>query len=635
MKKLYCTLYLLIFTITTLFAQQMKIREFGTWGIYDYWEFVHDMTTDKGGNVLQVGITRGLPDMDIKDSTGIFAQSTNTHSVPYLVKYDSLLNFQWAKTPISASISFEKVLTTTNDNIIVVGRYEGSPSVNLTLNASAILLSNTPAGYFIVKYDKDGNFITKNELITFKDSLHQPFFADGNLLHDFNIDHNGNIWIAGYTDTWIQEVGNNSHQAPEFSYFIAKLDSNLQVNWIKHYSLQYRTYNFNEISVGGGTIHVVPDNTDKIWVGLSFRDTLNISFDGTEYLYPKMENNDVSMPLFNYNIDAFIAQYTTDGELLNYRYYASEQDSVSVQRIVDLNITKENKLLAAIAYSHEIRLTDNNYINLNSISEQVLGRNIALVQYEENLNTINFQKNLQSTISGLGSSSKEIQLDDCGNLYLNFSDVVYNSYPTDEFADSSKKIVHDYGVYIYDREFNYLDELLNGIKYQGSIYGFYDLRFTPSAPYIHVSNTYYDNIAIQLADTASIINQPNYNSSNTHVDAYIATIQVPYCNRPIAPPLPLPTIPAVYSLPNIFTPNKDGKNDFLQAITNQAIKQLELTIYNRWGNKMYTTTNPAFQWDGYSNGEPCSDGVYFYVGNYQDMQNTTFPLKGSIQLINE
>ncbi|OQX80577.1 MAG: hypothetical protein B6D61_01780 [Bacteroidetes bacterium 4484_249] len=68
--------------------------------------------------------------------------------------------------------------------------------------------------------------------------------------------------------------------------------------------------------------------------------------------------------------------------------------------------------------------------------------------------------------------------------------------------------------------------------------------------------------------------------------------------------------------PNVFTPNGDGWNPYFQADSVNSIYKLELRIFNRWGNIVYETNDPFFEWDGkdQSNNQDCSDGVYFYEG---------------------
>ena len=69
-----------------------------------------------------------------------------------------------------------------------------------------------------------------------------------------------------------------------------------------------------------------------------------------------------------------------------------------------------------------------------------------------------------------------------------------------------------------------------------------------------------------------------------------------------------------YRLPNVFTPNGDGKNDLYHPLPYQFIDHIEMTITNRWGKVVYETTDPDINWDGTdkNNGSAVPDGVYYY-----------------------
>jgi gliding motility-associated-like protein len=72
--------------------------------------------------------------------------------------------------------------------------------------------------------------------------------------------------------------------------------------------------------------------------------------------------------------------------------------------------------------------------------------------------------------------------------------------------------------------------------------------------------------------------------------------------------IPYPAIEII--VPNVFSPNNDGANDFyFMDVING--KTFEATIFNRWGNKMYTIDTLNAGWDGTIDGTPASDGVYF------------------------
>ena len=72
---------------------------------------------------------------------------------------------------------------------------------------------------------------------------------------------------------------------------------------------------------------------------------------------------------------------------------------------------------------------------------------------------------------------------------------------------------------------------------------------------------------------------------------------------------------ASYVLPNIFTPNNDGKNDLFVPFPYKAVEKIDMKIYNRWGTVVFKTTNPDVKWDGkdMNSNQLCADGVYFYV----------------------
>lgn len=73
----------------------------------------------------------------------------------------------------------------------------------------------------------------------------------------------------------------------------------------------------------------------------------------------------------------------------------------------------------------------------------------------------------------------------------------------------------------------------------------------------------------------------------------------------------------IYVIPNVFTPNGDGSNDFFKFVNFDFIKEIDVIILNRWGNLVfeYKGNQPAsLNWNGHVNntGAECTDGVYFY-----------------------
>jgi gliding motility-associated-like protein len=70
-----------------------------------------------------------------------------------------------------------------------------------------------------------------------------------------------------------------------------------------------------------------------------------------------------------------------------------------------------------------------------------------------------------------------------------------------------------------------------------------------------------------------------------------------------------------YDLPNAFSPNDDGKNDFFIPFPGwRFIDHIDLQIFNRWGNLVFQTQDPAINWNGANQeGKMVSEGTYFFV----------------------
>ena len=78
------------------------------------------------------------------------------------------------------------------------------------------------------------------------------------------------------------------------------------------------------------------------------------------------------------------------------------------------------------------------------------------------------------------------------------------------------------------------------------------------------------------------------------------------------------------SLPNVFTPNGDGKNDVFEPKKdeNKFIDNVTITIYNRYGREVFKTNNSKIQWDGtdQNNQQALPEGVYFYTIEFSEIR---------------
>lgn len=139
---------------------------------------------------------------------------------------------------------------------------------------------------------------------------------------------------------------------------------------------------------------------------------------------------------------------------------------------------------------------------------------------------------------------------------------------------------------------------------------------------------------IQIAQSAGIWVKPTTNQQyiikqdvcgNISYDTVQVTIKDIDCN------------PVINSeIPNTFTPNGDGINDIWHFNLGTDVILNGLEVYNRWGNlikKLEIDNSNYILWDGRTtSGEPCNDGIYFYVLKYTDAKGEIQNKKGYISL---
>jgi gliding motility-associated-like protein len=83
-------------------------------------------------------------------------------------------------------------------------------------------------------------------------------------------------------------------------------------------------------------------------------------------------------------------------------------------------------------------------------------------------------------------------------------------------------------------------------------------------------------------------------------------------------------------IPNVFTPNGDGVNDYFKVEGLSDCDDFKLFIYNRWGQLVHKSKGNELKWDGndQNNGNPLASGTYYY-----SLRGPNFQKEGTITLI--
>lgn len=82
-------------------------------------------------------------------------------------------------------------------------------------------------------------------------------------------------------------------------------------------------------------------------------------------------------------------------------------------------------------------------------------------------------------------------------------------------------------------------------------------------------------------------------------------------------------------VPTAFSPNGDGLNDIFRAKVHDSVRDFKLIVYNRWGQQVFQSNDPAQGWDG---GQQTT-GSYLWVLMYIDSKNQARKQQGNLTLI--
>ena len=94
-----------------------------------------------------------------------------------------------------------------------------------------------------------------------------------------------------------------------------------------------------------------------------------------------------------------------------------------------------------------------------------------------------------------------------------------------------------------------------------------------------------------------------------------------------------PTDIKIY-LPNAFSPDGDGLNDVFQAKTSfQNIGSFTMSVYNRWGELVFESSDISLGWDGMHEGKACPMGTYVYSLEYGTKEAFTNRKTGVVVLL--
>jgi gliding motility-associated-like protein len=91
--------------------------------------------------------------------------------------------------------------------------------------------------------------------------------------------------------------------------------------------------------------------------------------------------------------------------------------------------------------------------------------------------------------------------------------------------------------------------------------------------------------------------------------------------------------PCTLQMPTAFTPNGDGLNDVFRVRYPEMVKEFKMLVYDRWGAKVFESSNARVGWDGKRNGILLPAGNYIYTIAYTSAEGKPGTLHGWVMLV--
>lgn len=602
---------------TTLDCFIIKFNNNGVrlWATYyggERTEIAYDVAIDKNDNIFFVGRTQSenFPTFDAGTYFLPYYPSNNgIHWEDcFIVKLSSSSDLLWA-TCFGGSNDDRPYAVTIdlNDNVYVGGRTKSGDflfkqKVGAYNQLTTCAITNTDG--FIVQFSNQGDYLWGTPVGgTYSNSV-----------GDLDTDSYGNLFVLGRTrsinfplvdnSTYFQpNIGGNNSSYNENDLTIMKFNVMGELKWSTYYG-GAQNEGGNSESIGS----LVVDLNNNIYVlGFGRVDSSFPFYDAGGFF----EN---SPPIFNNSI---LLKFNNEGERLWATAFHQGTYPTGYNYGTGDHMKSRNKLAIDKCSNHLYALlhafnSDRSTVPISSASfQQDYAGNLDqfFVEFDENTNLV-----YSSYLGGSGQDADGcISTDNNGGIWLgsrlrknlssySLSPSIMTSYPITQGVGYSQSITQSAmnASEMFFTKFSSENEMEIGTVVKAPIY------FCDS---INYNNHWYfssENLLLTIHNQYgcdSIIEQVSLTQN---------------CNED--------RIDNLY-IPNVFTPNGDKNNDVFEiTIDNKIVSENgELTIYNRWGNKILYT-NKEMRWNGVSN----PSGVYYYIFKFNDSI-----FKGNISLFRE
>ena len=540
------------------------------------------------GSVVLGGSFDGTIDFNPRIAQNILTNSGNKHN-SFILKLDTLLNYQWVYSIDSAYYSRGAVDISigTQGEIYCLGQFLGEVDFDFSTSTQTLHSNRSDPSNYLLKLNSSGQFMWA---IQIRDTLMGGVDAR-NITHEVG----NKLYCSGLFEgsPTINSVNTSFGLSSlgDIDVFVMQINSSGQVNWVKQY--------------GGtnsqGSTDIAIDKYKNVYTVGFFEDHIDLDPGSSSVNY--IANGS----------DAYLQKLDSNGNYL----WSNVFSGADVEYVKSVFVDKCGQLAISGLFSS----------NANIQSGLVLSSALNTTQA-----FFAFKNGLSDSIAIHVMACDSFMLDPSSNIYYTsgqYTEVLSNNSGCDSIVILDLEI---------QEAFNQIDSIFSCKSFYwnvtDSVYnnsGKYYEHFTSKdgCDSIHILDLIVQSDDTTFLDKASCeeffwdASNTNYLSSGT----YHTTLKSSHgcdsileLNLTIVPRTGtiLDTVcddfvPPIF-IPNAFTPNQDGVNNQFEFYG--FPEPVKLTVFDRWGNIVFSSPNYQNNWDGTFNGKTLPLGSYTYLIEY-------------------
>lgn len=614
------------------------------------WNYAKHIKIDNNGDIIIAGYATSFADFD--PGAGVnYLGSNATPNYIYIAKYDANGNYIWAKEMGGNYGAFIGSLDIDyNNNILITGHFY--ESIDMDPGIGTAYLASNQTGIFTAKYNSNGNYVWANCIS-----------GIGNLGESFSVkcSKSGYVYVAGlFGNTVDFDPGAGTSMITANTTcdrFFLKYNTAGNLVWVRSFDVNEDGYMFAD-----RIIKIALDDDENVY--------LTGNFSGLVDFNPGAGVFHINAPL---STSSYLCKYTPTGHFL----WAKGLIGGSVQT-TDIALDCQNNICLAGSFaradfdpspvfymlqSSAPSAFNNFYAKYNSQGDFIWVNQIGNNGYGGSTLSASVALS-QGFLYVAGGFKQTGNFDPLGHAEIQAKGVGQNSFfakytylnQSNTLQDTTlcvgQNLLLDVsgiqGTYVWHDQSNQPVYLVNQAgKYWVTITSencktidSVQVNYMNLYPLNYTDTTICEGAHLMLNsdnENAQYLWQDNSTATTFEVNqagVYWVKITENYCS--IVDTITIETQPceSLLEYPNVFTPNADGLNERFIPLKMKGIKEANLMIYSRWGQKVFETNNLLEGWNGKINNAMATTGVYYWILNYKDYNQSDSNLKGFVTLLN-